>query len=286
MVPALLMAAGLVLDGGRQLQARRDAGAAAAAAARAASAAVRAGDLRPRARPGPGRRPGERRAGGAGRDRLGRRSTARRVVVTVTADVDYLILPGGALRVVVVERDRRWTASRRERRRERRAGATLAALAALLATALVVVGVPVLLVALVGNPWPGRSRVELGDELAIVVGVLAVLAWLVWLRFVVAVVVEVRAQLAELPRPRHDRPGRSSLAAPARSPAGVGLLAQRLVAAILLVLPVAARAAPGVAAGPTPLRGGVADAALVVGAVPASTPAHRHRRRPRRWRGL
>ena len=37
MVPALLMAAGLVLDGGRQLQARRDAGAAAGAAARAAS---------------------------------------------------------------------------------------------------------------------------------------------------------------------------------------------------------------------------------------------------------
>ena len=37
MVPALLTAAGLVLDGGRQLQARRDAGAAAAAAARAAT---------------------------------------------------------------------------------------------------------------------------------------------------------------------------------------------------------------------------------------------------------
>ena len=37
MVPALLMAAGLVLDGGRQLQVRRDASAAAAAAARAAT---------------------------------------------------------------------------------------------------------------------------------------------------------------------------------------------------------------------------------------------------------
>ena len=37
MIPALLMAAGLVLDGGRQLQARREAGAAAAAAARAAT---------------------------------------------------------------------------------------------------------------------------------------------------------------------------------------------------------------------------------------------------------
>ena len=37
MVPALLMAAGLVLDGGRQLQARRETAAAAAAAARAAA---------------------------------------------------------------------------------------------------------------------------------------------------------------------------------------------------------------------------------------------------------
>ena len=60
MLPALLMAAGLVLDGGRQLQVRRDASAAAAAAARAAHAAVRAGDLRRRSRPRPGRRDGPR----------------------------------------------------------------------------------------------------------------------------------------------------------------------------------------------------------------------------------
>ena len=64
--------------------------------------------------------------------------------------------------------------------------------------AIVVVGVPVLLVTRVGNPWPGRSRIEMRDDVAILVGLLAALAWLVWLRFVVALVVEVRAQLAEL----------------------------------------------------------------------------------------
>ena len=64
MVPALLMAAGLVLDGGRQLQARREATAAAAAAARAAAQmteqeaygrGARSGARRG-ARPGPPRR--------------------------------------------------------------------------------------------------------------------------------------------------------------------------------------------------------------------------------------
>ena len=45
---------------------------------------------------------------------------------------------------------------------------------------------------------------RLGDELAVVVGVLAVLGWLVWARFVVAVVAEVRTQLDE--RRRSVRP--------------------------------------------------------------------------------
>ena len=45
-----------------------------------------------------------------------------------------------------------------------------------------------LLVLVVGNPWPGSSRLAMGDEAAVVVGVLAVLVWLVWARFVVAVV--------------------------------------------------------------------------------------------------
>jgi Flp pilus assembly protein TadG len=93
LVPALLMASGLVLDGGRQLQARRDAGAAAAAAARAATQLTEqelygngldAGLATSRAN-------AELAAQGA------RGSVAvdgQTVVVRVTADVDFLILPG------------------------------------------------------------------------------------------------------------------------------------------------------------------------------------------------
>jgi Flp pilus assembly protein TadG len=94
MIPALLMAAGLVLDGGRQLQVRREAGAAAAAAARAATQLS------------------EPEIYGTGLDRglaVGRANaelsahgaagsvsvTGQSVTVTVTAKVDYLILPGG-----------------------------------------------------------------------------------------------------------------------------------------------------------------------------------------------
>ena len=80
----------------------------------------------------------------------------------------------------------------------------------------------------------------MGDEVAIVVGVLAALAWLVWLRFVVALVVEVRAQLAELRAAGRGADGRSRRArGTGPVAAGVGLLAQRLVAAILILLPVA-----------------------------------------------
>ena len=78
MVPALLMAAGLVLDGGRQLQARRDAGAAAAAAARAASQLTEQEIYGARPRSRAGRQPGRRRAGGPGSDAARWRSPARR----------------------------------------------------------------------------------------------------------------------------------------------------------------------------------------------------------------
>ncbi|MET0460827.1 MAG: hypothetical protein ABW195_16365, partial [Ilumatobacteraceae bacterium] len=145
---------------------------------------------------------------------------------------------------------------------DRRVGA---AIGALVATVVVVVGVPLALGAMVGNPWPGQGRVEMGDEVAVLVGVLAVIGWLVWLRFVVALVVEVRTQLAELRLAARRAPtGRVVLAAPARSRAGVGLLAQRLVAAILILAPVAARVGPAVADGPGPLSGGRAPSALFV----------------------
>ena len=112
----------------------------------------------------------------------------------------------------------------------------IGALGALTTMAVLVVGVPVLLVVLVGNPWPGRTTVELRDEVALVVGVLAVLAWLVWLRFLVAVVAEVREQLGEL-----RRAPTAGFAPPPPARRGVGRLAQQLVAAALIVLPLAPR---------------------------------------------
>jgi Flp pilus assembly protein TadG len=93
MVPALLMVAGLVLDGGRQLQTRRDAAGAAASAARAGTelseqelygrsvdAALAAGRAR-----------AELAAQGVSGDVAVAGNT---VTVTVTEDVDYVILPG------------------------------------------------------------------------------------------------------------------------------------------------------------------------------------------------
>lgn len=95
MIPALLIAAGLVLDGGRQLQARRAAQGAAQAAARAGIQGdddeVLRGELDPD------------RVLGRAQAELGRRGASGTasivggaVVVTVDAAVDYLILPGGA----------------------------------------------------------------------------------------------------------------------------------------------------------------------------------------------
>ncbi|MGH9270197.1 MAG: hypothetical protein ACRDZ2_02880, partial [Ilumatobacteraceae bacterium] len=81
-----------------------------------------------------------------------------------------------------------------------RARAITAAMAALVAVLTVLIGVPVLLITLVGNPWPGRARLELGDEVGIVVGLLTVAGWVLWARFVVAVASELRLQLGELRR--------------------------------------------------------------------------------------
>jgi Flp pilus assembly protein TadG len=94
MLPALLMAAGLVLDGGRQLQARREANGAAIAAARAAV------QLSPRETYA--RRLDTGLAAGRANAELGRQRASgsvsfdgQAVTVTVTASVDFLILPGG-----------------------------------------------------------------------------------------------------------------------------------------------------------------------------------------------
>lgn len=94
MVPALLAAAGLVLDGGRQLEARRSAHGAAQAAARAALQGSDDEVIRGVIDPDQalGRAQAElARQGASGSAQL----VDGVVVVTVTASVDYLILPGG-----------------------------------------------------------------------------------------------------------------------------------------------------------------------------------------------
>jgi hypothetical protein len=94
MLPALLCAGGLVLDGGRQLQARRAADGAAAAAARAA---VQLSDQEAYARHlDPGLASARASAELAQQDADGSVSFGgQSVTVTVTATVDFLILPGG-----------------------------------------------------------------------------------------------------------------------------------------------------------------------------------------------
>jgi Flp pilus assembly protein TadG len=93
LVPAMLMAAGLVLDGGRQLQTRRDAAAAAAAAARAAV------ELSEQELYGH-RLDGSMARGRAASELVAQGATGSvevrgtEVTVTVTEAVDYLILPG------------------------------------------------------------------------------------------------------------------------------------------------------------------------------------------------
>ena len=149
----------------------------------------------------------------------------------------------------------------------RRAAIGVGALLVLLA---VVLAVPFALWRTVGNPWPGWERIQLGDELGLVTGVLAVVAWLVWARFVVVVVGELRLQVRMALTERDRRPDLPpTVVVPPPSRAGVGLLAQRLVAAVLVLLPFAMRATPGLAEEPAPLRARTAVAALVVERAPA-----------------
>lgn len=94
LLPALFLAAGLVLDGGRQIETRREAQGHAAAAARAAvqlsGEEVRTGVLDPGA--AVARAAAElARSGASGEAHV----AGQTVTVTVTAGVDYLILPGG-----------------------------------------------------------------------------------------------------------------------------------------------------------------------------------------------
>ncbi len=151
---------------------------------------------------------------------------------------------------------------------------TAVGVGALLVLVGVVAGVPFALWRTVGNPWPGWERVELGDQLLLVTGLLAVVAWLVWARFAVAVIGEVRVQVRMVAADERRAPDAPvDVAVPPDSRVGVGLLAQRLVAAVLVLLPLALRASPAIA--DMPLRAVVGHSAFVVAdAPPTSASAH------------
>ena len=132
----------------------------------------------------------------------------------------------------------------------RRFVVALFALAVLLITCA---GVPALLVLLVGNPWPGRDAVDLGDTEALTVAVLATMTWTVWARFVVAVLIEATEQIACIRRRMTTSwaafEGAESPPPVSRSVAG--LAAHWMVAAVFTLFP-SARALP-VASAPPPL---------------------------------
>lgn len=93
MLPALLVAAGLVLDGGRQLSARREAAAAASSAARAAVQLTEAEAFTRSLDPALAVARGQARLQAAGHQGVVAVEPGG-VTVTVTASVDCLILPG------------------------------------------------------------------------------------------------------------------------------------------------------------------------------------------------
>jgi Flp pilus assembly protein TadG len=93
MVPALLMAGGLVLDGGRQLQVRREVTAAAAAAARAAAQMTEQEAFANVLDPGLAAARGQAHLAALGRSGVVEVDPGL-VTVTVTASVSNLILPG------------------------------------------------------------------------------------------------------------------------------------------------------------------------------------------------
>ncbi|MEO7844372.1 MAG: LysM peptidoglycan-binding domain-containing protein [Nocardioides sp.] len=73
-------------------------------------------------------------------------------------------------------------------------------LAALMVLLVLLTGVPVVLVATVGNPWPagGLAEIELGSDRAIL-GLLAGIGWLFWAQMAACVAREVPAALTGLP---------------------------------------------------------------------------------------
>lgn len=120
---------------------------------------------------------------------------------------------------------------------------------ALVGILLLVVGVPAVLVAFVGNPLPtslpDRSWLEADLTAAAVIRVFAVLVWLVWAHFVVCLIAELQAA----------RRGRM----PGMVPFGGGtqMVARRLVAGVLLLVGTATMS------GTVPTGAGPADTSVV-----------------------
>ncbi|HEU0286086.1 MAG TPA: LysM peptidoglycan-binding domain-containing protein, partial [Nocardioidaceae bacterium] len=127
-------------------------------------------------------------------------------------------------------------------RGRRRGGEVLRGLFGLLSTLVVVVGVPVGLVALAGNPLPDQApssdwlTAEISTETLL--SILAIVLWLAWLHFAVCLLVEFRS----------DRRGRGL--APHVPGGGVGTqaLARRLVGAVLLLAGASAATLPAATA--------------------------------------
>lgn len=150
--------------------------------------------------------------------------------------------------------------------------------------AVLVLGTPLLLLTTVANPWPGRSALELRDERAVVTGVLGALIWVVWLRFSITVGVELSRQVRWVRDVRAANRTSAAFLRPVRveplpaAGGGLAIAAQRLIATVLLLIPLmtkiprAAEAAPPLPAmAPADPSGDLAD--VEVTPAPVGSPA-------------
>lgn len=109
--------------------------------------------------------------------------------------------------------------------------------------AAIAVGVPCLLVLAAANPWPGRAALEMRNEVAILGGLITAVAWLVWARLTALLGTELVRQAREVAAVRaanrRRSPGtRPVVVEPIVDPSpGLGVLAQRLIATLLIVVP-------------------------------------------------
>src|SRR5215471_13742399 len=151
--------------------------------------------------------------------------------------------------------------SRRTPRRHRSTGDILAGVGAVLLLLVLLVGVPVVLVRLLGSPIP-HSMPALSvlthrlDTLA-VLRILSVVVWLAWLQLIVCVIAEVRAAVRNT-----GMPSRVPLAG------GMQPIVHRLVTAALLLFSAATALSPPFAQPAPPRPGGPGPPAVPRGRPP------------------